>query len=163
MFFIYYIVPAGCDERDALAQGNLMTASVAAATQYVQGVTAPNVKDRSGLEVILQDGQGNEIFRCPIKAVPEAAPGLDGGGFVPIKPQGAGGGWLAPNPEAPYRPHCYPPFWVYLGRGLNAGYWLKQRSVMIAVLPGGSSLSRSMHRVFRAFHRRSHQERRDPV
>ena len=42
-----------------------MTASVAAATQYVQGVTAPNVKDRSGLEVILQDGQGNEIFRCP--------------------------------------------------------------------------------------------------
>ena len=65
MFFIYYIGPAGCDERDALAQGNLMTASVAAATQYVQGVTAPNVKDRSGLEVILQDGQGNEIFRCP--------------------------------------------------------------------------------------------------
>src|SRR5438477_1994449 len=65
LFFIYYIVPAGCDERDALAQGNLMTASVAAATQYVQGVTAPNVKDRSGLEVILQDGQGNEIFRCP--------------------------------------------------------------------------------------------------
>ena len=66
MFFIYYIVPAGCDERDALAPGNLMTASVAAATQYVQGVTAPNVKDRTtGLEVILQDGQGYEIFRCP--------------------------------------------------------------------------------------------------
>ena len=64
MFFIYYIVPAGCDERDALAQGNLMTASVAAATQYVQGVTAPDVQGRSGLEVILQDGRGNEIFRC---------------------------------------------------------------------------------------------------
>ena len=64
MFFIYYIVPAGGDERDALVQGNLMTASVAAAIQYVQGVTAPNVQGRSGLEVILQDGQGNEIFRC---------------------------------------------------------------------------------------------------
>jgi len=64
LFFIYYIVPAGCDERDALAQGNLMTASVATATQYVQGVTAPSVKDRSGLEVILQDVRGNEIFRC---------------------------------------------------------------------------------------------------
>ena len=50
MFFIYYIVPAGCDDRDALAQGNLMTASVAAATQYVQGVTAPDVQGRSGLE-----------------------------------------------------------------------------------------------------------------
>ena len=59
---------------------------------------------------------------------------------MPIKPQGAGGGWLAPNPEAPYRPHCYPPFWVYLGRGLNAGYWLKQRSVRIAVLPSGEQL-----------------------
>jgi len=33
LFFIYYIVPAGGDERDALAQGNLMTDSVAAATQ----------------------------------------------------------------------------------------------------------------------------------
>ena len=65
MFFIYYIVPAGCDERDALAQGNLMTDSVAAATQYVQGVTAPDVQGRSGLEVILLDGQGNGIFRCP--------------------------------------------------------------------------------------------------
>ncbi len=62
---MYYIVPAGCDDRDALAQGNLMTASVAAATQYVQGVTAPDVQGRSGLEVILLDGQGNEIFRCP--------------------------------------------------------------------------------------------------
>jgi hypothetical protein len=41
-----------------------MTASVAAATLYVQGVTAPNVQGRSGLEVILQDGQGNEILRC---------------------------------------------------------------------------------------------------
>jgi hypothetical protein len=65
LFFIYYIVRAGCDERDALARGNLMTASVAAATQYVQGVTAPDVQGRSGLEVILQDGQGNEILRCP--------------------------------------------------------------------------------------------------
>jgi hypothetical protein len=64
LLFIYYIVPAGGGERDALAQGNLWTASVAAATQYVQGVTAPNVQGRSGLEVILHDGQGNEIFRC---------------------------------------------------------------------------------------------------
>jgi hypothetical protein len=33
-------------------------------------VTAPEVKDRSGLEVILQDPQGNEIFRCRHKAGP---------------------------------------------------------------------------------------------
>ena len=64
MFFIYYIVPAGGGEQDALVRANLMTASVDAAKQYVQGVTAPNVQGRSGLEVILQDGQGNEIFRC---------------------------------------------------------------------------------------------------
>ena len=64
MFFIYYIVPAGCGERDALARGNLMAANVEAATQYVEGVTAPNVQGRNGLEVILQDVQGNEIFCC---------------------------------------------------------------------------------------------------
>ena len=68
MIFTYYIVPAGGDERDALAQGNLMTASMAAATQYVQGVTAPNVQGRSGLEVILQDVLGNELFRCRHKS-----------------------------------------------------------------------------------------------
>ena len=55
MFFIYYIVPTGCGERDALVRGNLMTATVVVAKQYVQGVTAPSVKDRSSLEVVLQD------------------------------------------------------------------------------------------------------------
>jgi hypothetical protein len=64
LFFIYYIVPAGGGEGDALAWGNLMTANVEAATQYVEGVTAPNMQGRSGLEVILQDARGNEIFRC---------------------------------------------------------------------------------------------------
>ena len=44
MFFIYYIVPTGCGERDALVRGNLMTATVVVAKQYVQGVTAPSVK-----------------------------------------------------------------------------------------------------------------------
>ena len=68
--FIYYIVPAGGGEGDALVRGNLWTTTVAAAKQYVQGVTAPNVKDRSGLEVVLQDQQGNEIFRCRHKAGP---------------------------------------------------------------------------------------------
>ena len=75
LFFIYYIVPAVCDDRDALAQGNLMTASVAAATQYVQGVTAPDVQGRSGLEVILQDGRGSGIFRCRHRVAPNTAPG----------------------------------------------------------------------------------------
>ncbi len=32
-----------------------MTATVVVAKQYVQGVTAPSVKDRSSLEVVLQD------------------------------------------------------------------------------------------------------------
>ena len=62
--FIYYIVPAGGGEGDALVRGNLWTATVETAKQYAPGVTAPNVKDRSGLEVILQDQHGNEIFRC---------------------------------------------------------------------------------------------------
>src|ERR1051326_7231607 len=44
---------------------------------------------------------------------------------------------------------CYPLFWVYLRHGLNAGYWLKRGSVRIAVLPSGSNLSRSMHRLLR--------------
>jgi hypothetical protein len=64
LVFIYYIVPAGGGEEDALVRANLMTASVAAATEYVKGVTAPNVQGRTDLEVILQDGRGNEIFRC---------------------------------------------------------------------------------------------------
>jgi hypothetical protein len=70
LLFIYYIVPAGCGAGDALVRGNLLTATVQTAKEYVQGVTAPNVKDRSGLEVILQDPQGNEIFRCRHKAGP---------------------------------------------------------------------------------------------
>jgi hypothetical protein len=70
LLFIYYIVPAGGGEGDALVRGNLWTATVEAAKNYVPGVTAPEVKDRSGLEVILQDRQGNEIFRCRHKAGP---------------------------------------------------------------------------------------------
>ena len=70
MLFTYYIVPAGGGEGDALVRGNLWTATVETAKNYVPGVTAPEVKDRSGLEVILQDQQGNEIFRCRHKAGP---------------------------------------------------------------------------------------------
>ena len=51
-------------------RGNLWTATVETAKNYVPGVTAPEVKDRSGLEVILLDQQGNEIFRCRHKAGP---------------------------------------------------------------------------------------------
>jgi hypothetical protein len=65
LLFVYYIVPAGGDESDALVQGNLLTPTVESATRYVQGVTAPSVKDRSGLEVVLKDRHGKEIFRCP--------------------------------------------------------------------------------------------------
>ena len=70
LLFTYYIVPAGGGEEDALVRGNLWTATVQAAKDYMQGVTAPSVKDRSGLEVILQDQQGNELFRCRHKAGP---------------------------------------------------------------------------------------------
>jgi len=48
-------------------QGNLFTATVETAKEYVRGVTAPDVKGRSGLEVILQDAHGKEVFRCPHK------------------------------------------------------------------------------------------------
>ena len=70
LLFIYYIVPAGGGEGDALVRGKLWTATVETAKNYLPGVTAPNVKDRSGLEVILQDRLGNEIFRCRHKARP---------------------------------------------------------------------------------------------
>jgi len=70
LLFIYYIVPAGGGEEDALVRGKLWTATVETAKNYLPGVTAPNVKDRSGLEVILLDQQGNEIFRCRHKAGP---------------------------------------------------------------------------------------------
>jgi hypothetical protein len=65
LFFVYYIVPIGGAESDALVKGNLVTSTLEAAKRYVPGVTAPNVQGRSDLEVILQ--RGNEIFRCPHK------------------------------------------------------------------------------------------------
>ncbi|MBV8894143.1 MAG: hypothetical protein JO266_19595 [Acidobacteria bacterium] len=67
MFFIYCIVPVDGSAKDALVQGNLFTATVETAKEYVRGVTAPDVKGRSGLEVILQDAHGKEVFRCPHK------------------------------------------------------------------------------------------------
>ena len=70
MFFIYYIVPVGSGEQDPSVRGNLFTATVETAKQYVQGVTAPDVQGRSGLEVVLQDTHGREIFRCPHQAAP---------------------------------------------------------------------------------------------
>lgn len=67
VLFTYCIGPRGGGEADALVRGNLLTATVEAAKRYVQGMTAPTVKGRSDLEVILLDTHGKEVFRCPHK------------------------------------------------------------------------------------------------
>ena len=56
LFFIYYIVPAGCGERDALVRGNLMTATARGkAVRSRRDCAEREGQDRSSLEVVLQD------------------------------------------------------------------------------------------------------------
>ena len=65
LVFVYYIVPKGGSDRDALVRASLYTSTVDAARQHVQTVTAPQVAGQTGLEVILLDGNGAELWRGP--------------------------------------------------------------------------------------------------
>jgi hypothetical protein len=65
MVFSYYIVPSGGDVRQALINGNLYAADVESAKRHVQTVTAHGVVPGPGLEVILLDSRGVEIWRGP--------------------------------------------------------------------------------------------------
>lgn len=63
--FSYEIVPRDGNSRQPIAGGNLFASSLDAAKKYVQSVRAPTVDGKSGLEVILRDLAGTEIWRGP--------------------------------------------------------------------------------------------------
>ena len=63
MVFTYYIVPGGEGVRPALVKGSLYTADVESAKRHVRTVSAHRALPQSGLEVILQDAKGTEIWR----------------------------------------------------------------------------------------------------
>ena len=65
MLFSYLIVPGSGHEEQALVRGNLYVADIETAKRHVQTVLAPGLVARAGLEVILQDGGGTEIWRGP--------------------------------------------------------------------------------------------------
>lgn len=63
ILFSYRIVLNGGGMHEALATGHLYASSVAAARKHVNTVRAPELAGRSGLEVILHDSIGSEIWR----------------------------------------------------------------------------------------------------
>jgi len=68
--FSYRIVPSGGGKDQALITGTLYIADVESARRHVQTVSAPDVVPQSGLEVILQDMLGSEIWRGPYLGAP---------------------------------------------------------------------------------------------
>ena len=71
ILFSYRIVPKGGGMHEALATGHLYATSVAVAKKHVQTVRAPEIAGRSGLEVILHDRLGSEIWRRPYLPNPQ--------------------------------------------------------------------------------------------
>ena len=65
MVFTYYIVPAGGHAGQELVSRSLYIGDIESAKRHVQTVTAHGVVAKPGLEVILQDGTGREIWRGP--------------------------------------------------------------------------------------------------
>ena len=65
MVFTYYIVPSGEGVRQALVKGSLYTSDVESAKQHVQNVSAHGVVPQPGLEAVLLDSRGVEIWRGP--------------------------------------------------------------------------------------------------
>ena len=61
--FSYQIVPSGGGKP--LTRGSLYIADVESAKRHVQTVAAPGVVAEPGMEVILQDFMGSEIWRGP--------------------------------------------------------------------------------------------------
>ncbi len=65
MLFSYRIVSGGSHRGHVLATGSLYIADVESAKRHVQTVTAHGIVAESGVEVILQDVMGTEIWRGP--------------------------------------------------------------------------------------------------
>jgi hypothetical protein len=65
VFFAYHIVPKGGQMRQALERGTCTAPDIQLAMRQVQTVRAPSVAGKSGLEVVLQDSRGAEIWRGP--------------------------------------------------------------------------------------------------
>ena len=63
MFFTYLIVPEGGHADQALVRGSLYASDIETAKRHAQAGFAPGVEARPGLEVILLDNQGTEIWR----------------------------------------------------------------------------------------------------
>jgi hypothetical protein len=63
-FFAYHIVPSGGHRGQAYESGTCNASDIEAAKRHVQTVSAPSVV-QTGLEVILQDNGGVEIWRGP--------------------------------------------------------------------------------------------------
>jgi hypothetical protein len=65
VFFAYHIVATGGHMRQALESGTCTAPDVELAKRHVQTVAAPSVARKSGLEVILRDSGGAEVWRGP--------------------------------------------------------------------------------------------------
>jgi len=66
MFFSYQIIRYRAGQPgQVLATGSLYIADLESAKRHVQTVTAPGVVAEPGLEVILQNRKGREVWRGP--------------------------------------------------------------------------------------------------
>ena len=63
MFFTYLIVREDGRAEQALARGSLYTSDVESAKRHAQAGLASGIEAKPGLEVILLDDQGREIWR----------------------------------------------------------------------------------------------------
>jgi hypothetical protein len=65
MVFTYYIVPAGGHAGQKLVSGSLYVSDIESAKRHVQNVSAHGVAPQPGLEAVLLDSRGVEIWRGP--------------------------------------------------------------------------------------------------
>jgi hypothetical protein len=70
VLFSYRIVASGGQIRHELVDGHLYISDIEAAKRYVQTVPAQGVRADAGLEVILYDEKGAEIWRGPYSGAP---------------------------------------------------------------------------------------------
>ena len=70
MLFSYHIVARGGQTRHALVNGHLYIPDIEAAKRYVQTVPAQGVRPDAGLEVVLYNEKGAEIWRGPYSGAP---------------------------------------------------------------------------------------------
>jgi hypothetical protein len=73
VLFGYRIVPSGDYRGQVLATGSLYIANVESAKRHVQAVAAHGVTAEPGMQVILLDHLGSEIWRGPYLGPPNAS------------------------------------------------------------------------------------------